>query len=92
MYELGKRGVQAFKKHIHSKQERSLHPESTLFDEKTKNRLLELSAPIDKKWGFGYKVAGVLALGEHLGAMSLAGLLLILGGSWLSTATARQVA
>jgi drug/metabolite transporter (DMT)-like permease len=31
-------------------------------------------------------VAGVLALGEHLGAMSLAGLLLILGGSWLSTA------
>jgi drug/metabolite transporter (DMT)-like permease len=37
-------------------------------------------------------VAGVLALGEHLGAMSLAGLLLILGRSWLSTATARQVA
>ncbi|HEV8398858.1 MAG TPA: DMT family transporter [Gemmatimonadales bacterium] len=32
-------------------------------------------------------VAGVLALGEHLGGMSLAGLLLILGGSWLSTAT-----
>jgi drug/metabolite transporter (DMT)-like permease len=37
-------------------------------------------------------VAGVLVLGEHLGAMSLVGLLLILGGSWLSTATARQVA
>jgi drug/metabolite transporter (DMT)-like permease len=37
-------------------------------------------------------VAGVVALGEHLGVMSLAGLLLILGGSWLSTATARQVA
>jgi drug/metabolite transporter (DMT)-like permease len=37
-------------------------------------------------------VAGVLVLGEHLGVMSLVGLLLILGGSWLSTATARQVA
>jgi drug/metabolite transporter (DMT)-like permease len=36
--------------------------------------------------------AGVLALGEQLGAMSLAGLLLILGGSWLSTATPRVVA
>ncbi len=30
-------------------------------------------------------VAGVVALGEHLGAMSIVGLLLILGGSWLST-------
>ena len=30
-------------------------------------------------------IAGVLALGEHLGAMSIVGLLLILGGSWLST-------
>jgi drug/metabolite transporter (DMT)-like permease len=30
-------------------------------------------------------VAGVLALGEHIGAMSVAGLALILGGSWLST-------
>jgi drug/metabolite transporter (DMT)-like permease len=37
-------------------------------------------------------VAGVLVLGEHLGAMSLVGLLLILGGSWLSTATGREVA
>jgi drug/metabolite transporter (DMT)-like permease len=36
-------------------------------------------------------VAGVLALGERLGAMSLVGLLLILGGSWLSTARARSV-
>jgi drug/metabolite transporter (DMT)-like permease len=49
-------------------------------------------------WGVPYLfikvrwVAGVLALGEHLGAMSLAGLMLILGGSWLSTATAREVA
>jgi drug/metabolite transporter (DMT)-like permease len=30
-------------------------------------------------------VIGVLVLGERLGAMSIAGLLLILGGSWLST-------
>jgi drug/metabolite transporter (DMT)-like permease len=30
-------------------------------------------------------VAGVLVLSEHLGAVSVAGLLLILGGSWLST-------
>jgi len=34
-------------------------------------------------------VAGVVALGERLGAMSLVGLLLILGGSWLSTAPPR---
>ncbi len=55
LYELGKRGVEAFKKHIHSKQERPLHPESTLLDERTKSRLLELTTPIDKKWGLGYK-------------------------------------
>jgi drug/metabolite transporter (DMT)-like permease len=30
-------------------------------------------------------IVGVLALDEHLGAMSVAGLVLILGGSWLST-------
>ena len=30
-------------------------------------------------------VIGVLALDEHLGRTSMAGLLLILGGSWLST-------
>jgi drug/metabolite transporter (DMT)-like permease len=30
-------------------------------------------------------IVGVLALDEHLSAMSIAGLLLILGGSWLST-------
>jgi drug/metabolite transporter (DMT)-like permease len=30
-------------------------------------------------------LVGVLALGEQLGAISVAGLLLILGGSWLST-------
>jgi len=30
-------------------------------------------------------LGGVLALGEHVGAMSMAGLALILGGSWLST-------
>lgn len=30
-------------------------------------------------------VVGVLALDERVGAMSVAGLLLILGGSWLST-------
>jgi hypothetical protein len=55
MYELGKRGVEAFKKHIHSKQERPLHPESTMFDDATKSRLLELTEPIDDKWGLGYK-------------------------------------
>jgi len=30
-------------------------------------------------------VVGVVALGEHLGAMSILGLLLILVGSWVST-------
>jgi drug/metabolite transporter (DMT)-like permease len=30
-------------------------------------------------------VIGVLALAEQLGSMSIVGLLLILGGSWLST-------
>ena len=42
-------------------------------------------------WGVPYLfplvavVLGVVVLDEHLGAMSVAGLLLILGGSWLST-------
>jgi drug/metabolite transporter (DMT)-like permease len=35
--------------------------------------------------------AGVLALGERLGVMSLVGLLLILAGSWLATARAPSV-
>ena len=34
-------------------------------------------------------VVGVLALGEHVGTTSVAGLLLILGGSWLSTSGRR---
>ena len=34
-------------------------------------------------------VIGVLVLGEHIGATSVAGLLLILGGSWLSTSGRR---
>ena len=34
-------------------------------------------------------VIGVLVLGEHIGATSVAGLLLILGGSWLSTSGPR---
>ncbi len=35
-------------------------------------------------------VIGMLVLDEHLGIMSLVGLLLILGGSWLSTGSAGQ--
>jgi drug/metabolite transporter (DMT)-like permease len=35
-------------------------------------------------------VVGVLVLAEHLGGMSIAGLLLILGGSWLSTGSRQR--
>jgi drug/metabolite transporter (DMT)-like permease len=36
-------------------------------------------------------VLGVLVLGERLGAMSVVGLLAILGGSWLATGGRRRV-
>jgi hypothetical protein len=55
MYQLGKRGVEAITNRIHMKHERPLHPESTLFDDPTKSRLLELTVPLDDKWGLGYR-------------------------------------
>jgi hypothetical protein len=54
IYELGKRGVEAISGPVHSKADRPLHPNSTLLDHATKDRLIELCSNIDNKGGLGY--------------------------------------
>jgi hypothetical protein len=54
-YQLGKRGVEAVAKIVHSKADRPLHPNSSLLDKATKERLIHLCTQIDKKGSLGYK-------------------------------------
>ena len=54
MYELGSRGIEAFAGHVHSKTERPLHPNSTIFKQEEKDRLIHACSRIDKKYGLGY--------------------------------------
>jgi hypothetical protein len=55
IYELGKRGIEALSGPIHSKADRPLHPNCTVLDRVTKNRLIELCSSIDNKAGLGYR-------------------------------------
>lgn len=55
LYQLGKRGVEAVSGPVHSKADRPLHPNSTIFDQATKKRLTELCLAIDPKGGLGYR-------------------------------------
>jgi hypothetical protein len=54
-YQLGKLGVEAVARIVHSKAERPLHPNSSLLDKATKERLIHLCNQIDKKGALGYK-------------------------------------
>jgi hypothetical protein len=54
IYELGKRGVEAFAGHVHYKAERPLHENSSLFDSDAKSRLIELCNLIDPAVGLGF--------------------------------------
>jgi hypothetical protein len=55
LYELAKRGVEALKEYIHSKEDRPLHENSTALSPRIKTRLIELCNKIDPKGGLGYK-------------------------------------
>jgi len=52
--ELGKRGIEPFAGHVHSKAERPLHYNSAVFDSATKTRLIEVCAEIDPVMGVGF--------------------------------------
>ena len=55
LYQLGKRGIEAYAGHVHSKAERPLHANSTLLDRETKSRLTEMCEKMDPKMGLGFK-------------------------------------
>ena len=55
IYEIGKRGVEAFTGHVHSKAERPLHANSPLFKRDEKVRLELVCKGINKNGSLGYK-------------------------------------
>ncbi len=55
IYEIGKRGVEAFTGHVHSKAERPLHANSSLFKREEKLRLEMVCKGINKSGSLGYK-------------------------------------
>lgn len=55
IYEIGKRGIEAYAGHLHSKAERPLHDNSNLFEATCKQRMRELCSGISPKMGLGYK-------------------------------------
>ena len=55
IYKIGARGVEAFSGHVHSRAERPLHANSTMFGADEKKRLQALCKSIHPKYGLGYK-------------------------------------
>jgi hypothetical protein len=55
IYEIGKRGVEAFTGHVHSKAERPLHANSAFFEREEKLRLEMVCKGINKNGSLGYK-------------------------------------
>jgi hypothetical protein len=55
IYEIGKRGVEAFTGHVHSKAERPLHANSSFFESEEKGRLEAVCKGINKNGSLGYK-------------------------------------
>ena len=55
LHALEERGVEAVPGLVHSKADRPLHPHSTILDQATKSRLVELCLHMDKKGGLGYR-------------------------------------
>jgi hypothetical protein len=54
-YQLGKTGVEAISRIVHSKADRPLHPHSSLLNKATKKRLIEICRKIDPKGALGYR-------------------------------------
>ena len=50
-YELGKRGIEAFAGHVHSKAERPLHPNSSIFSQAEKDEISEVCRSINRRFG-----------------------------------------
>lgn len=63
--ELSKRDIRIFAEHIHSKSGRPLHPNSSIFDEETKNRLREISLSLDRTYGLGFKNMASMVVMYH---------------------------
>ena len=54
-YKISDRGIEAFAGHVHSKAERPLHANSTIFDPNEKERMQLLCRAVNRKFGLGYK-------------------------------------
>ena len=54
-YEISKRGIEAFTGHVHSKAERPLHANSSLFVKEEKERMELACKGVNDKFGLGYR-------------------------------------
>jgi hypothetical protein len=62
LYNLGKRGVEAFAGSVHSKAERPLHENSIVLDPSTRTHVTELCRRIDRNWGLGYHALATMVV------------------------------
>lgn len=62
IYPLGKRGIEAYAGHVHSKSERPLHENSRLLDKETKKRLIEVCHEIDPYMGLGWQSSAAMVV------------------------------
>jgi hypothetical protein len=62
-YKISERGIEAFTGHVHSKAERPLHENSTVFAQEEKERLELICKGVNNKFGLGYqKMATMVVL------------------------------
>lgn len=62
LVELGKRGVEVYSGHVHSKADRPLHPNSPILDKETRDRLIQICNLIDPTVGVGYNNGAVMVV------------------------------
>lgn len=55
IYQISERGIEAFAGHVHSRAERPLHANSSIFDSVSKERLTLLCQGINSRFGLGYR-------------------------------------
>jgi hypothetical protein len=55
IYNISKRGIEAFAGHVHSKAERPLHDNSAVFEKDEKERLQLVCRGVNNKFGLGYQ-------------------------------------
>jgi hypothetical protein len=54
-YKIAERGIEAFAGHVHSKAERPLHANSTIFDPDEKDRMKLVCKGVNSRFGLGYR-------------------------------------